>query len=232
MVIYLKNSIILFIFILFFFSLYFSLNKKESTLEIENTKVDYQEEINKLRNEYNNNDIVGVLGIENTLFYEIVMQYTNNDYYLNHSIDHSQNWKGQTFLDYRLDINNSNKLIIYGHNSNKHNLPFKIFENYYNKEYLEEHKYIYLQTDNEFRTYEIFSVFVEYENWDYYYVINLTNEKHYNQILYFKNKSFYEINSKLTKDDKILIIQTCSYHKDYLEYDNKFLLIVARKIKT
>ena len=157
------------------------------------------------------------------------MQTKDNDYYLEHSIYHNIDWKGQAFLDYRLDINNSKKLIIYGHNSNNYVLPFKIFENYYNKEYLDKHKYIYLQTDKEFKIYEIFSIFVEVNNWDYFYNINLNDEEYYKQILYLKENSFYDTNINLTKEDEILIIQTCSYHEDYFNYEDKFLLIIGKK---
>ena len=78
--------------------------------EIKEEKIDYQEELNKVKNEYNNNDIVGILSIEDTNFNEIVMQSTDNDYYLEHTVYHESNWRGQTFLDYRNNINDSDKL--------------------------------------------------------------------------------------------------------------------------
>lgn len=198
----------------------------------ETPSVDYQEELNKLRVQYNNNDIVGTLTIENTSFNEIVMQYTDNDYYLEHTVYHEKNWRGQTFLDYRVDINNSKKLIIYGHNSPNYSLPFEIFENYHDNNYLKEHRYLYLQTDKEIKVYEIFSVYVEVKDWSYYNKMTFINdEEYYNHILKLKNNSFYDTGINITKDDEILIIQTCSTHKDYTNYENKFLLIIGKKVK-
>ena len=194
-------------------------------------ETNYEEELNKIRKEYSNNDIVGVLSIENTAFNEIVMQSTDNDYYLEHTVYHNYDWRGQTFLDYRVNINNSKKLIIYGHNSNYYNLPFEVFENYYNSDYLSEHKYLYLQTNEGINVYEIFSVYVEVDDWSYYSKMKFNNEEeYYKHILEFKNKSLYDTGVEINKDDEILIIQTCSTHKDYINYENKFLLVMGKKI--
>lgn len=194
-------------------------------------KINYEEELNKVRNKYNNNDIVGILSNSLDTLNEIVMQSTDNDYYLEHTVYHEYNWRGQTFLDYRNDINNSDKLIIYGHNSNYYNLPFKVLENYYNKSYYDENKYLYLQTDLNKYKYEIFSVYVEVSDWEYYNKMKFnTKNEYYNHILKLKNKSMYDTNVSVNSDDKILIIQTCSTKKEYSNYENKFLLIIAKRV--
>ena len=194
-------------------------------------KINYEEELNKVRNKYNNNDIVGILSNSLDTLNEIVMQSTDNDYYLEHTVYHEYNWRGQTFLDYRNDINNSDKLIIYGHNSNYYNLPFKVLENYYNKSYYDENKYLYLQTDLNKYKYEIFSVYVEVSDWEYYNKMKFnTKNEYYNHILKLKNKSMYDTNVLVNEDDKILIIQTCSTKKEYSNYENKFLLIIAKRV--
>lgn len=204
-----------------------------NTIEVnyEINKIDYEEELNKVRNKYNNNDIVGILSNSDDTLNEIVMQSTDNDYYLEHTVYHESNWRGQTFLDYRNDINNSDKLIIYGHNSNYYNLPFKVLENYYNKSYYDENKYLYLQTNLNKYKYEIFSVYVEVSDWDYYNKMKFnTKDEYYNHILKLKNKSMYDTNVSVNEDDKILIIQTCSTKKEYSNYENKFLLIIAKRV--
>ena len=204
-----------------------------NTIEVnyEINKIDYEEELNKVRNKYNNNDIVGILSNSDDTLNEIVMQSTDNDYYLEHTVYHESNWRGQTFLDYRNDINNSDKLIIYGHNSNYYNLPFKVLENYYNKSYYDENKYLYLQTNLNKYKYEIFSVYVEVSDWDYYNKMKFnTKDEYYTHILKLKNKSMYDTNVLVNEDDKILIIQTCSTKKEYSNYENKFLLIIAKRV--
>lgn len=198
----------------------------------EDKTINYKEEIDKLKNEYQNNDIVGILSLENTNLSEIIVQYTDNDYYLNHTINHKSDWRGQTYLDYRLDINNSKKIIIYGHNSSNYILPFKVFENYYNSDYLNEHKYMYLQTENELKIYEIFSVYVEVSDWSYFSKIKFNSDDDYlKHITELKDKSFYDTGVEVTKDDEILIIQTCSTHNDYKKYENKFLLVMGKRIE-
>lgn len=195
-------------------------------------KINYEEELNKLKSEYNNNDIVGVLSIENTSFNEIVMQYSDNDYYLEHTVYHDYDWRGQTFLDYRVDVNESKKLIIYGHNSSNYDLPFKIFENYYDSDYINDHRYLYLKTDKSLSAYEIFSVYIEVSDWEYYNKMRFVNDDdYYRHILNFKNKSFYDTGVDVSKDDDILIIQTCSTHSNYINYENKFLLVMGKKVK-
>lgn len=195
-------------------------------------EVNYEEELNKIKKQYNNNDIVGVLTIENTNFFEIVMQSNDNDYYLEHTVYHKADWRGQTFLDYRVNVNDSKKLIIYGHNAERHKLPFKIFENYYDKNYIKEHKYLYLQTDKTIKVYEIFSVHIEVKDWSYYNKMTFySDEEYYNHIKMLKDRSFYDTGVNITKDDEILIIQTCATHKDYKEYENKFLLIIGKRVQ-
>lgn len=208
-----------------------TINSNTIEVNYEINKIDYEEELNKVRNKYNNNDIVGVLSNSDDTLNEIVMQSTDNDYYLEHTVYHESNWRGQTFLDYRNDINNSDKLILYGHNSNYYNLPFKVLENYYNKSYYDENKYLYLQTNLNKYKYEIFSVYVEVSDWDYYNKMKFnTKDEYYNHILKLKNKSMYDTNVLVNEDDKILIIQTCSTKKEYSNYENKFLLIIAKRV--
>lgn len=207
------------------------INSNAIEVNHEINKINYEEELNKVRNKYNNNDIVGILSNSLDTLNEIVMQSTDNDYYLEHTVYHEYNWRGQTFLDYRNDINNSDKLIIYGHNSNYYNLPFKVLENYYNKSYYDENKYLYLQTDLNKYKYEIFSVYVEVSDWEYYNKMKFnTKNEYYNHILKLKNKSMYDTNVLVNSDDKILIIQTCSTKKEYSNYENKFLLIIAKRV--
>lgn len=232
------------LFVIFFVYLYFFVssqhyddeNKVNEIPAINNQEIiidkpDYKEEINKLKVDYNNNDIVGILSIENTDFNEIVVQTIDNDYYLEHSLNKQYDWRGQTFLDYRVDINNSKKLLIYGHNSGNYNLPFKIFENYYDSSYVNEHKYMYLQTDEEVKIFEIFAIYVEVSDWSYFSKINFSSDdEYYNHILELKNKSLYDTGVVLNKNDEILIIQTCSYHSNYANYENKFLLVMGKLI--
>ena len=83
----------------------------------------YSDIINDARNKYNNNDVVGILEIDNTDYIVPIMQANDNEYYLNHTPDGKENFMGSVYLDYRVDIDSSKKLLIYGHNSSNIDMP-------------------------------------------------------------------------------------------------------------
>ncbi|MBQ4584485.1 MAG: class B sortase [Bacilli bacterium] len=194
----------------------------------ENIKV-YKEEITSLKEEYNNDEVVGTLEILNTDYKVPIMQAEDNDYYLEHLPDKTKSFMGSIFLDYRVDIDNSQKLLIYGHNSSKYEMPFAILENYYDEEYLKEHKYVEIKTKTKIRKYEVFSVYVA--TTDYSYMkINYEKDEYLNHLNNLKKYSFYDIDLELDSNDNILILQTCSTHKDYVNYDKKYLIIALKEI--
>ena len=187
----------------------------------------YKDEIKELIEKYNNKDIKGILEIDNKKF--PLVQTSNNDYYLNHLPNKKKNKMGSVFLDYRVNIDKSNKLLIYGHNSSKYNMPFKILENYYNKDYLNKHKTILLKTKNKIKKYELFSIYVETN--DFSYMDIKYNKKDYLKHLKdLQNKSIYKINTNIDENTNILILQTCSTHKNYKKYKKKYLLLSFREI--
>lgn len=209
------------------------LNKDKSKVEGVNKnveKIDYNRIINELRNEYNNDDVVGILKIDKELKVP-VLQTSNNDYYLNHTIDNKESNLGSIFLDYRTNIETSKKLLIYGHSSIKTNIDFNILENYYDKEYYQTHKYISLTTSKEEKVYEIFSVYIEISDFSYMNINFIDNEDFYKHIKSLKDKSLYETDIELKENDEILILQTCSNSNDFINYDKKYLLIISRRIK-
>ena len=205
-------------------------SKSISVNKNKKNKIDYTEIINSLKEEYDNKDIVGILKIDNELSVPLV-QTSNNDYYLNHTVYNEKSNLGAIFLDYRIDINNNNKLLIYGHSSTKTNTEFNILENYYDKNYYDKHKYINLTTSKEEKIYEIFSVYIETIDFSYMNINFIDDNDYYAHIQNLKEKSLYDIGIELKNDDEILILQTCSNHENYKNYDKKYLLIISRRIK-
>lgn len=185
--------------------------------------------VKKLKEEYNNSDIVGYLTIPNTNINEPILQSTNNEFYLSRGINKKKNIIGSVFLDYRVKINNDKKNLIYSHNSSTLEVPFKELEKYYSETYYKNHQYIYLEDENNKYKYQIFSVFVETNDWSYMKV-DFSNEDFFNHIKSLKEKSWYDTGVELTPKDEILILQTCSHHKKYVKYKNKYLLIIAKKV--
>ena len=186
--------------------------------------------INDLQEKYNNDDVVGVLKFDNTNIVIPITQGTDNKEYLTKNIFKEQSIEGNPFLDYRVDINNSQKLLIYGHNSPDRDVPFKHLDNYYNEDYFLNHQYITLMTEKENLKFQIFSVYVETKNWDYMN-LNFSDENEwYEHINKLKNNSIYDTRVAIDKKDEILILQTCSEKDDYKQFKNKYLLIISRRV--
>ena len=195
-----------------------------------NNPINYEEIIDDIRTQYNNDDVVGILEINNTDYVVPVMQGDDNDYYLNHTPDGKSNFMGSIYLDYRVDIDSSKKILIYGHNSSRVDMPFKILEEFYDKDYYDNHKYVELTTSTTKKKYEIFSVYVETKDFDYMN-INFEDDKEYlNHLKKLKSRSIYDTGVEVGSDDEILILQTCSTHKDYRNYSKKYLLIILRRV--
>lgn len=195
-----------------------------------NNPINYKKIIDALKNEYNNDDVVGILEINNTDYIVPIMQGEDNEYYLNHTPDGKSNYMGSIYLDYRVDIDSSKKLLIYGHNSSRIEMPFDILEEFYDKDYYDNHKYVEITTSTMKKRYEIFSVHIETNDFSYMN-INFDNDEDYlNHIQKLKSRSMYDTKVELSSEDEILILQTCSEHPDYRNYSKKYLLIILRRV--
>ena len=202
----------------------------DKIIETYQEEIDYKKIIDNLKQQYNNDDVKGILEINNTDYKVPIMQSNDNDYYLNHTPDNKKSYMGSIYLDFRVDIDTSKKILIYGHNSSNIDMPFKILEKYYNKDFYQEHKYIEITTSTQKKKYEVISVYVETSDFDYMNIIFNNDEDYIKHINKLKSKSMYEIKTELTPTDEILILQTCSTHKDYYDYKKKYLLVVLKKI--
>lgn len=192
---------------------------ESNTLESRNIKL--------LQKKFDNSEIKAILKLDKE--YPVV-QTSDNEFYLNHNYYRNYDVIGSIFLDYRINVEKSKKILIYGHSSNMADVDFNILENYYDKSYYEQNKYITLETLNNVFTYEIFSVHIETNDFTYMNM-NFDNEEDYfMHITKLKDKSLYPTNVNLNGNDDILILQTCSNHKDYQKYSKKYLLVIARRV--
>lgn len=195
--------------------------KNEYSIEEEN-------EISKLKTYYSNDDIKAILTISDSDFSIPIVRGNDNNYYLSHSISKEKSAIGSIFMDYR-NSTDSKQINIYGHNSEDYNPPLKILENYFNKSYFNNHKYIELKLENEIKKYEIFSVYISEkssgeEHMQFNYTSNSEWLNHYKRI---QKRSLYNTNSQVNENDNILILQTCVYG----EYKGKLLIVAAKEIK-
>ena len=192
-------------------------NIKQEVSLIEEEK---EEDLEYYKDYYGNDDIIGSLNIPNTNIHTLLVQSTNNKYYLNHSINKEYDVIGSIYVDYRTNLN-SKQINIYGHNSNIYDVMFKELEEYLNKDYYINHKYIELWNGKETDTYEIFSIQIVSNEYEHYEVNPSDWNEHINEL----NKSIYETGSKASSDDEILVLQTCLYNPA-----DSYLIISSRRI--
>lgn len=235
--------LVLFLIVATFINIYtvptlWSTNKKTYLVDerviakIDTTELEEQRKnvIEELRNEYNNDDIVGVLTIDNADYSTVVTQTKDNSYYLNHSAYKEKDRLGTPFLDYRLDINASRKLLIFAHNSKYRSMPFEILENYYDESYYKDHQYITVTTTEGEKKYQIFSVYVEVEDFDYYDINYPSNKAWLKHLTKLKNNSIYDTGVEINENDNIIILQTCSTLSKYSSYKHKFLVVIGKQV--
>ena len=183
----------------------------------------YNSILDNYRDYYNNDEIVGILSIQNTNFHQILVQATNNTYYLEHLLNRRKNKLGATFVDYRVDLHSSRKINIYGHNNGSKSNSFNILMNYLDKSYYENHKLIKIEIDDMVNTYEIFSV--EIVNNNKHMQIDFSDIEWYLYVESIIDNSIYETNTKIDDISKMITLQTCTNNND-----NSYLLIHGRKI--
>ena len=174
------------------------------------------------REYYNNKDVIARLEIPN-VFNLIITRTSDNEYYLNHSINKESDIKGTEFMDFRVTPNS--KLInIYGHNSLVYDLPFKKLENYLDESFYNNNKYILLQHDSGRRIYQIFSfkrVTTDYEHMN----VTADGDDFVNHLNILKDNAIYTTDVTFDKNSNIIVLQTCTN-----DNDNSYYILCAIEI--
>lgn len=187
-------------------------SKKEKDItELFNESID----LSYYRKYYNNKEIIARLEIPNLLNI-LITKTSNNDYYLNHSIDKKYDTKGTEYMDFRVNPL-SKQINIYGHNSRTYDLSFRKLENFLNEEFFQKNEYILLQHDNGYRIYQIFSI--KKVRTDYTHMNVEVKENNFkNHIQKLQNNSLYSRKVEYNELSNILVLQTCSYEKEISFY--------------
>ena len=158
-----------------------------------------------------NSDTVGWINVNNTNINYPFVHTGDNDYYLKHSFDKSYNAAGWIFLDYRnsADFSDRNN-IIYGH-SRLDKTMFGSLNKVLNSEWYsnKDNHIIRISLENENTLWQIFSVYKTLIE-SYYIRTNFNSDDEYVEFLNtIKNRSLYDFNTNLSKDDKVLTLSTC-----------------------
>ncbi len=185
----------------------------KEVISSEGQGINLQEEIMALNLKYPN--AVAWLMIPGTSIDMPIFQAADHERYLRHDRDNVKTSWGETFMDYRNDVNNMNNMshfIIYGHNTevDSHFTPLM---NYKNEDFLKKHKTIEMSTVKGNYKWEIFSVYIT--DTDFFYID--TSFKDLNEYGNFlntlKSKSMFDTKISISSSDTILTLSTCEYSR-------------------
>lgn len=175
-----------------------------------------------------NPDIVGRITIEGLQITYLVTQSDNNSYYLKHGYDRSKSRSGAIFLDYRC-IMDENPLkghyVLYGHNM-KNGSMFHNIKQYADEKTFYDNSMIRFDTLYEDFEWEVFSAYVTATDFNYIETSFADDAEWLKFVQQIQDRSLYKTDIKLSADDVVLTLSTCSY-----EFDNARFVVHARLVK-
>lgn len=163
-----------------------------------------------------NQETVSWITVNGTNINYPVVQHSDNEYYLTHSFDGSENSAGWIFLDYRNNIENTEKnTIIYGH-SRENGTMFGSLKNIISNDWYNnsQNYVIKMSTPKENTLWQVFSVYkTPYTN-DYIQTKFSHDSEFLNFINMIKNRSIYDFKTNVGENDKVLTLSTCYAQSD------------------
>ena len=157
-----------------------------------------------------NEDVLGWIRIPGTKIDYPLLQGEDNEFYLTHTWEKTENSVGSIFLEHlnSPDLTNFNT-IIYGHNMNDHAM-FGDLENYALAEFWKTHPYVYIALDSGVYRYEIFAFFqASVESITY----GVEFRKEQTKAGFLKNavnETWIETGIRPAVTDRIITLSTCS----------------------
>ena len=158
-----------------------------------------------------NPDIVGWLYCEGTAINYPVVQGSDNEYYLDHLFDGSENANGCLFLDSRVEPSFSSRhSIIYGHHMQS-GAMFAALDNCKRQSYYDAHPTMLLITPDETYEIQLFAAYVTAPSEDAWNVSFSNDEEFQRWLDDAKACSTFSSDVEPMPEDRILTLSTCSY---------------------
>lgn len=196
-----------------------------------------------------NPDYVGFIKLPTTggepVFELPVVQAEDNDKYLHLSFKGGDSRAGTLFMDYRnhfdevgadhhLAVENSDNIVIYGHNMADESMFGALKYYYRNSDYYDKHPVIYLESKYEVYQYKIFAFFIldafdetetKFDCWNKFDFEN--EEDFYKFVNEAKRRTIRTNNIDVKYGDQLLTLSTCNT----LLGDNGRLILLARQVR-
>lgn len=175
-----------------------------------------------------NPDIAGWLECPGTVLNYPVVQGTDNSYYLKHLFNRDTNAYGAPFVDCANAPGFTDEnTIIYGHHM-KNGSMFASLVNYKQQAYYDAHPVLYLSTPDGVYRVELFAGYVTSGRADNpVYTRNFGDKALFLHFLMdAKAKSDFAADVRVTAEDRILTLSTCTY-----EYDEARYVVLGKLVK-
>ena len=176
--------------------------------------------------ENTNEDIYAWIYIPDTkIDYPVLQHPTDNTHYLNYNLDGSRGYPGCIYTeDYNEKDFTDPNTVLYGHNM-KNGTMFAGLHKYGDSEYLEEHPYVYIYTEEGLLVYEIFAAYQSGDEHILYAHDSFEDRKVYGkyleEILSMRSMgSVLKEGAEVTEDSRIITLSTCISGKP----NNRFLV--------
>ncbi|MCL2663778.1 MAG: class B sortase [Oscillospiraceae bacterium] len=170
--------------------------------------------------------VVGWIRLSGTPIDYMIMQSTDNDYFLTRLPDGTTHRNGSIFLDYRNNSDFSDKsILIYGHETRAGDM-FGVLKNYRNQEFYDANPRILLYTPEKDFTIEIFAGNVVHSVRDHPPLHFENDEEFLNYINQLKRTSVFSTDVQVSPNDRIVSLVTCTY-----DFDDARLIIVGRLVE-
>ena len=158
-----------------------------------------------------NSDTVGWIEVKGTNINYPIVQTTDNNYYLTHAFDKTENEAGWVFMDYRNDsVNFNQNTIIYAH-SRLTGSMFGSLKNILDSSWYtnKNNHIIRLSTPTENTMWQVFSVYTIPKE-SYYITPSFNSNEAYLEFLNtIKSRSEVDFSGTVNTNDKILTLSTC-----------------------
>ena len=158
-----------------------------------------------------NDDTIGWIKIADTSIDYPIVQASDNSYYLTHDCNGDESKYGSIFMDYHNAADFSDEhTILYGHNM-KNGSMFHDLNEYSSHDFLDEHTYIEVYSQDVYRKWVIFSTYSTEPDFNYLQTAFDSREEYSNFLqALLSHSEFSNEKVQVTARDKILTLSTCS----------------------
>ncbi len=157
-----------------------------------------------------NEDIIGWIRIPDTKIDYPLLQWTDNEFYLEHTWKQAKNASGAIFMECQNQPDFSEfNTIIYGHNMNNGSM-FGSLHHYRRPHYWESHPYVYIVNDAGVLRFDVFAA-QSASTKSIIYGLGIETDQRKTEFLRFaQDYSFFEADLTPTVEDRILTLSTCT----------------------